>query len=111
MAAKKRGEQDTLVEYQKYLNQPRVYVLPGNKKQISEAKKVTTTTVNNHQWVDALHLASEVPGFYTRYLATVKAGIGVAVTFSVTKSMYALIKESLIMLSLRCECLHKKTKT
>lgn len=92
LAAKKRGEQDTLVEYQKYLNQPRVYVLPGNKKQISEAKKVTTTTVNNHQWVDALHLASEVPGFYTRYLATVKAGIGVAVTFSVTKSMYDAYK-------------------
>lgn len=92
LAAKKRGPQDTLVEYQKYLSQPRVYSLPGNKKQISEAKNVTTKTINNHQWVDSLHLASEVPGFYTRYLATVKAGIGVAVTFSVTKSMYDAYK-------------------
>ena len=92
LAAKKRGPQDTLVEYQKYLSQPRVYTLPGNKKQVSEAKNVTTKTINNHRWVDSLHLASEVPGFYTRYLATVKAGIGVAVTFSVTKSMYDAYK-------------------
>lgn len=92
LAAKKRGPQDTLVEYQKYLSQPRVYSLPGNKKQVSEAKNVTTKTINNHRWVDSLHLASEVPGFYTRYLATVKAGIGVAVTFSVTKSMYDAYK-------------------
>lgn len=92
LAAKKRGPQDTLVEYQKYLSQPRVYTLPGNKKQVSEAKNVTTKTINNHRWVDSLHLASEVPGFYTRYLATVKAGIGVAVTFSVTKSMYNAYK-------------------
>ncbi len=92
LAAKKRGTQDTLVKYQKYLSKPRVYALPGNKKQISEAKKVSTKTINGHRWVDSLHLASEVPGFYTRYLATVKAGIGVAVTFSVTKSLYNAYK-------------------
>jgi len=46
------------------------------------------TNVNGQQWVDALHLASEVPGFYTRYLATVKEDLGVAVTFSVTKDLW-----------------------
>jgi len=92
LAAKKRGDQDTLVEYKKYLEAPRTYTLPGNKKQISEPKSVKLSRINNHQWVDSLHLASEVPGFYTRYLATVKAGIGVAVTFSVTKNMYEAYK-------------------
>ena len=92
LAAKKRGDQDTLAEYQKYLKGARTYTLPGNKKQISEPKSVKMSRINNHQWVDALHLASEVPGFYTRYLATVKAGIGVAVTFSVTKNMYDAYK-------------------
>jgi hypothetical protein len=92
LAAKKRGSQDSLGAYQKYLGQPRVYSLPGNRKQISEAKKVTVVNINNHKWVDSLHMASEVPGFYTRYLATVKAGIGVAITFSVTKSMYDAYK-------------------
>ena len=88
LAAKKRGPQDTLVNYQKYLKDTKSYQLPGAKLQKSQPKYANNKTINGHQWIDALHLASEVPGFYTRYLATVKADIGVAVTFSVTKSLY-----------------------
>jgi hypothetical protein len=33
-------------------------------------------------------MASEVPGFYTRYMATTKEDLGVAVTFSVSKDHY-----------------------
>lgn len=88
LAAKIRGEQDSLDEYQAYLKKPKEYNLPGGKKQISEPKNVKMSTISGHQWVDALHLASEVPGFYTRYLATVKEDLGVAVTFSVTKDLY-----------------------
>ncbi|HXH75708.1 MAG TPA: hypothetical protein VNJ08_12115 [Bacteriovoracaceae bacterium] len=89
LAAKIRGEQDTLDEYMAYLKKPKEYNLPGGKKQISEAKNVKMSKISEHQWVDALHLASEVPGFYTRYLATVKEDLGVAVTFSVTKDLYS----------------------
>ncbi len=89
LAAKRRGEQDTMEEYMAYLKKPKTYTLPGGKTQISEAKYTKQSPVNGHQWVDALHLASEVPGFYTRYLATVKEDLGVAVTFSVTKDLYS----------------------
>jgi hypothetical protein len=89
LAAKIRGEADTLDEYQAYLKKNKEYALPGGKKQISEPKSTKLSRINDQQWVDALHLASEVPGFYTRYLATVKEDLGVAVTFSVTKDMYA----------------------
>jgi LPXTG-motif cell wall-anchored protein len=89
LAAKIRGEQDSLDEYMAYLKKPKEFSLPGGKKQISESKSTKITRVNDHQWVDALHLASEVPGFYTRYLATVKEDLGVAVTFSVGKDQYA----------------------
>lgn len=89
LAAKIRGEQDSLDEYMAYLKKPKEYNLPGGKKQISEAKYTKLSRINEQQWVDALHLASEVPGFYTRYLATVKEDLGVAVTFSVTKDLYA----------------------
>jgi len=92
LAAKKRGAQDTLAEYQAYLKQTKTYQLPGSKMQRSEPKNVKTKKINGQTWVDALHLASEVPGFYTRYLATTKADIGVAVTFSVTKSLYNAYK-------------------
>lgn len=89
LAAKIRGEQDSLDEYMAYLKKTKEYNLPGGKKQISEPKYTKLSRINEHQWVDALHLASEVPGFYTRYLATVKEDLGVAVTFSVTKDLYA----------------------
>jgi hypothetical protein len=89
LAAKIRGEQDSIDEYMAYLKRSKEYNLPGGKKQISEPKNTKLTTITDHQWVDALHLASEVPGFYTRYLATVKEDLGVAVTFSVTKDLYS----------------------
>lgn len=89
LAAKIRGEQDTLDEYMAYLKKVKEYNLPGGKRQISEPKNVKLTNINEQQWVDSLHLASEVPGFYTRYLATVKEDLGVAVTFSVTKDLYS----------------------
>jgi hypothetical protein len=89
LAAKIRGEQDNLDEYMAYLKKTKSYNLPGGKKQVSEPKNTKMSRINDHQWVDALHLASEVPGFYTRYLATVKEDLGVAVTFSVTKDLYS----------------------
>lgn len=88
LAAKQRGEQDSLDQYQAYLKQPKSFTLPGGKNQVSEAKSVTIREINNQRWVDALHLASEVPGFYTRYLATVKDNLGIAITFSVGKDHY-----------------------
>jgi len=88
LAAKIRGGQDSLAEYQAYLKKGKTYQLPGGKMQRSEAKYTKLKQINGHSWADALHLASEVPGFYTRYLATVKEDLGVAVTFSVTKDMF-----------------------
>jgi hypothetical protein len=88
LAAKYRGEQDSLDQYQAYLKAAKSFSLPGGKTQISEAKAVSIREINGQRWVDALHLASEVPGFYTRYLATVKDSLGIAVTFSVAKDHY-----------------------
>lgn len=93
LAAKYRGEQDSLDLYQAYLKQPKTFALPGGKNQISEAKSVAVREINGQRWIDALHLASEVPGFYTRYLATVKDTLGIAVTFSVAKDHYDAYQE------------------
>jgi hypothetical protein len=88
LAAKIRGEKDSLDEYQSYLKKNKTFKLPGGKTQVSEPKYAIMKTINNHRWIDALHLASEVPGFYTRYVATVKEDLGVAVTLSVSKDHY-----------------------
>ncbi|MBT3979909.1 MAG: hypothetical protein HOE90_01070 [Bacteriovoracaceae bacterium] len=89
LAAKTRGKQDSLDQYQAYLKNRKTYSLPGGKTQVSEPKYVKSKSISGQQWIDALHLASEVPGFYTRYLATVKESLGVAVTFSVAKDHYS----------------------
>jgi hypothetical protein len=89
LAAKIAGAHDSLDAYQAHLNQTKTFMLPGGKTQVSEPKFTNIRSINNHRWVDSLHLASEVPGFYTRYLATVKEDLGVAVTFSVAKDFYS----------------------
>ncbi len=88
LAAKERGPQDSMMEYQAYLKRNKTFNLPGGKTQVSEPKDIKVREVNGQNWVDALHLASEVPGFYTQYLATVKESLGIAVTFSVGKDFY-----------------------
>ncbi|PIP89584.1 MAG: hypothetical protein COW01_11445 [Bdellovibrionales bacterium CG12_big_fil_rev_8_21_14_0_65_38_15] len=88
LAAKERGPQDSMMEYEAYLKKNKTFMLPGGKTQVSEPKDIKLREVNGQNWVDSLHLASEVPGFYTQYLATVKESLGIAVTFSVGKDFY-----------------------
>lgn len=89
LAAKLKGGQDSLSHYQTYLKNTKEFKIPGGKKQVSEPKYTNIKDIKGHKWVDSLHLASEVPGFYTRYLATVKGDLGVLVTFSVSKDHYS----------------------
>jgi LPXTG-motif cell wall-anchored protein len=48
-----------------------------------------TRDIKGQQWVDSLHLGSEVPGFYTRYVASVKEKIAAMITYSIAESVYA----------------------
>src|SRR4051812_14165536 len=89
LAAKLKGDQDSLDQYMTYLKQPKSYSSVQGKPIKSDPKYAKTTTINDQTWVDALHLESEIPGFYTRYLATVKQDIGVLVTYSINKSKYS----------------------
>ncbi len=93
LAAKIRGEQDTLTEYESYLKKTKTFTIPGGKTQISDPKYTEKKVINEHQWIDSLHLASEIPGFYTRYLASVKEDLGIAITFSVAKDLYSTYAE------------------
>lgn len=87
-AAKIQGDQDTLDQYLGYLRNPKVYTSIQGKSVTSEVRYAQNKTIQEHPWVDSLHLESEISGFYTRYLATVKDGIGVLVTYSVNKNKY-----------------------
>lgn len=88
LAAKLKGEQDSLDQYQEYLKQPRTFTSIQGKLVKSEPKYAKTVKLNDQVWVDSLHLESEIPGFYTRYFATVKQDIGVLITYSINQAKY-----------------------
>ncbi|MBN20679.1 MAG: hypothetical protein CL678_05260 [Bdellovibrionaceae bacterium] len=88
LAAKLRGEQDSLDQYLAYLKKEKAYKSIQGKPVKSQKKYSKTSSINAHAWVDSLHLESELPGFYTRYLATVKKDIAVLVTYSINKNKY-----------------------
>ena len=92
ISAKERDREDSLEEYEKHLKKGRSYRPGKEKSYLSQPKYLQKRRIQNHLWIDSLHLASEVPGFYTRYLVTVKGQRGVAVTFSVSARQYQSYK-------------------
>src|SRR3954465_3017477 len=88
LAAKLKGDQDSLDQYLTYLKSNKTYNSVQGKPVKSEPKYAKTVNLNGQAWVDALHMESEIPGFYTRYLATVKQDIAVLVTYSINKNKY-----------------------
>lgn len=94
LAAKLKGDQDSLDQYLTYLKAAKTFTSVAGKPVKSEMKYAKDVNINGQAWVDALHMESEIPGFYTRYLATVKQDIGVLVTYSVNKAKYQQYLES-----------------
>lgn len=88
LAAKLKGDQDSLDQYLTYLKAAKTFTSIQGKPVKSDPKYAKTVNINGQAWVDALHLESEIPGFFTRYLATVKQDIGVLVTYSINKAKY-----------------------
>ncbi len=88
LAAKLKGDQDSLDQYLAYLKSAKTFTSIQGKPVKSEPKYAKTENINGQAWIDALHMESEIPGFYTRYLATIKQDIGILVTYSINKAKY-----------------------
>ncbi|HTL11778.1 MAG TPA: hypothetical protein VL588_04785 [Bdellovibrionota bacterium] len=90
LAAKLKGDQDSLDQYLTYLKKPKAYTsIKGQPVQSDPKYAKIVQLAENQSWVDSLHMESEIPSFYTRYLATVKQDIGVLVTYSINKNKYS----------------------
>jgi hypothetical protein len=89
LAAKiKKAGMDELSVYKAHLEKPQTYQSLSGETITSEPRYVKEIDISGKQWIDSLHLQSEIPDFYTRYLATVEADLGILVTFSVRKDKY-----------------------
>ncbi len=82
LTSKIRDESDDTSYYQAYLKKPK----PGLSE--SNVRSVKTTLIQNHPWVEALHLDSEIKGYYTRYLVTTKEDLAIGLTFTMRKDLF-----------------------
>ena len=88
LTAKEVGPADQLPLYMQHLKQARTINSRSGQTLQSQVYKVEQTTINNQPWIDGMHISSEVPNYYTRYLATTKDKIAILVTFSAHKLFY-----------------------
>lgn len=89
LAAKiKKAGMDELPIYKAHLEKPQTYQSLSGESITSESRYTKEIDISGKPWIDSLHLQSEIPDFYTRYLATVEADLGILVTFSVRKDKY-----------------------
>lgn len=82
LTAKEVGPSDTLEAYETHLKTPRTIPSASGKPTTSTVKTMERRQYNAHPWVDSIHLGSEIPQYYTRYLATTKDRLAILVTFS-----------------------------
>lgn len=89
LTAKEVGPTDSFEAYSSHLNTPQPSAYKGATGALSKVvyapKKVQ---INDQPWIDGLHMGSEVPNYFTRYLATIKDRIAILVTFSAHKDHY-----------------------
>ncbi len=88
MASKYKGPDDDIKQYQAKLEQKRKVKDIKGKEYDSKKQYLRSTFIQGTMWLDSQHENSEVPGFITRYLATVAKGLGMVLTFSAHKSKF-----------------------
>lgn len=89
LTAKEVGPSDSFPLYTAHLNSPiSIELKGGGAAQSKVIYKATSYKINDQMWIDGLHLGSEVPSYYTRYLATIKKNISILVTLSAHKLYY-----------------------
>ena len=88
LAAKETSPIDSTELYLKDLQEPRNIKTSAGSTSQSEVVHAKFVKINGLKWADSMHLSSELPLYYTRYLATIKGNVAVLVTFSSHKRYY-----------------------
>lgn len=89
LTAKEVGPTDSFALYADHLDKPIPLTLKtGGTTDSKIVYKSKNVQINDQAWIDGLHLGSEVPNYFTRYLATIKDKIAILITFSAHKQYY-----------------------
>lgn len=88
--AKEAGPSDSLSIYELVINTTKSVPDKTGKPTLSTVSiKGQQTKINDQTWVDGLQKGSEIPNYFTRYVATIKDKIAVLVTFSAHADVFA----------------------
>jgi hypothetical protein len=88
LTAKEVGPTDSFSAYTQHLGSPQPTQGKGGSAMSRVVYPPKQVKINDHIWIDGLHMASEVPNYFTRYLTTIKDRIAVLVTLSAHKNFY-----------------------
>ena len=75
IAMKRRGPQDNLAAYEEHLRTPQ----PGQDGAPSMIRSVERRKLAGYEWVEAVHVSSEIRNYITIYLATATSQVRAAV--------------------------------
>jgi hypothetical protein len=84
LTAKEVGPTDTFPLYEGHMNS----TVQRNGVESKVVYKAKNEQINDQAWLDSLQLSSEIPNYFTRYLATIKDKVAILVTFSAHKQFY-----------------------
>ena len=88
LGAKAAGPEDRLDNFLKYLSNPKTMQLVNGTTAPSKVVKVQQISLNGQNWIEGIHLNSEIEDYYTRYLATAKERLSILMTMSAHKSVW-----------------------
>ena len=83
--AKYRAPFDTFACYEQHLRTPRTIKSnnPSNPDLRSDFRHIRMRQLGSYTWMDGLLFQSEIPNYFTQYLATLTSRIAILVTFAV----------------------------
>jgi hypothetical protein len=81
-------EWDTTDNYLEYLKKPRTITDDQGKPVESKVTYARKRDINGVIWVDSLQVNSELPGFWSRYVATVHNKLAILITYVVSQEQY-----------------------
>jgi hypothetical protein len=97
VSAKEAGPEDNFSSFQKYLGMPKPLQAKGATPSISKVQYVRILDIHKQKWTEGLHLNSEIEGYSTRYLATVKGKLSVLVTLSAAQNHWKFFEQDFKM--------------
>ena len=88
LTAKAVGKDDTFEKYFERFKQKRPILTQKGRKSESKVIRLKRVNINKQTWIESLHLGSEIPPYYTQYLATIKGKVAILVGLSAHKLYY-----------------------